>query len=260
MYFISCSDNLLHRTVRINLPPTPTHRPVQNICSFLLQARQSNQSPKLLVSSSKGLCGYHDLSSTIDPTRWFRYVTLDQVLIEFGINQRMLLSFTLASSLLQLHATPWLASLWGRQNICFRQVKAPSGIHFPDADHPFVRHTFSPTLGPTNSSYSVRRQLLELGIMLLEIWHREALEACTLSKGMALGNTDGGRYDAAKNWLDQTEQDILPFYLDVVRRCIECTFATSLTTYSWDDEDFRSSSCEHVVKPLWDNCTLSRAR
>ena len=199
-----------------------------------------------------GLCSYDDLSSTADPLGWSRYITLDQALAGLQIADGVLLSFTLTSSLLQLHATPWLASFWVRQNICFRRIETASGLYSPDVDHPFVRCTFPATPDSMSPSCNVQRQLLELGILLLELWNQQSFEAYALSNGIVLGDTYGGRLDAAMKWLNQPKQRILPFFHGVVTRLLECRFATSIDTYSWDDGEFRSSICEHVVKPLWD--------
>ncbi|KAL2833080.1 hypothetical protein BJY01DRAFT_225630 [Aspergillus pseudoustus] len=49
---------------------------------------------------------------------------------------------------------------------------------------------------------------------------------------------------------------ILPCYLDVIKRCVECTFATSDPVPDWNDVVFRKSVCELDLKPLWENCPV----
>lgn len=102
--------------------------------------------------------------------------------------------------------------------------------------------------------------MLELGIILLELWHSKTFETYAKETGLVLGNSFGSRYDAAIKWLEMSMYHILPFYLDIVTRCIECTFAMSSASPDWNDVTFKKSVCEYVLRPLWGNCPVEFRR
>jgi hypothetical protein len=90
--------------------------------------------------------------------------------------------------------------------------------------------------------------------LLLEIWHIKTIDSYACEKSLQDSNCYGHRYEVARHWLDISDDSMLPFHLELVTRCIECTFATSSATPDWSDITFRKSVCEYVLKPLWDNC------
>jgi hypothetical protein len=96
--------------------------------------------------------------------------------------------------------------------------------------------------------------LLELGIMLLEIWHIKSIDSYASERGLQMNDSYGTRYEIARHWLNFSYDDMLPFYLELVTRCIECTFTSTSATPDWCDFTFRKSICEYVLKPLWENC------
>lgn len=196
------------------------------------------------VSLEEILCNKDNLSNL--PTQW-------------KINQRMVLAFRLASALLQYHSTPWLRHSWSKKEIYFpcsdSQTPAPDGSFLFEADHPFINHVFTSCPEPeATHPLSAKQLVLELGIILLEIWHVMAFEAYIASENMTIDGTYGSRYNAAKKWLNDTANNILPFYLDATCRCIEGTLSCSSPMLDWNDVQFRRSICEEVVKPLWENC------
>ena len=177
-------------------------------------------------------------------------------------NQRMVLAFRLASSLLQYHSTPWLNRLWTKKDICFLRSDSliPGGSFLFEADHPFINHVF--TNSPKSASshpHSAKQSVLDLGIILLEIWHVMAFETYIAAENLTVDESYGSRYDAATKWLNDTADNILPFYLDAACRCIEGTLSCNAPMLDWDDVQFRKSVCEGVVRPLWENCAR-RAR
>ncbi|KAK0508478.1 hypothetical protein JMJ35_008754 [Cladonia borealis] len=96
---------------------------------------------------------------------------------------------------------------------------------------------------------AVKRQMLELGVLLLEIWHETSLEIWAASVGLTIQSSYGSRYDAARKWLSESDT-VLVSYWDAIDRCIECDFPA---LSDWQDSAFRKSVCEGVVKPLCHN-------
>ena len=173
--------------------------------------------------------------------------------------QRMALSFKLASSLLQLGLTPWLMNAWTKEEICFMHLRAShtngdGPLRF-EVKHPFIIHRFMKN--PERrlperrlpDKRAVKRQMLELGVLLLEIWHETSLEKWAASEGLIIQSSYGSRYDAARKWLSESDT-VLVSYWDAVDRCIECDFPA---LSDWKDSAFRKSVCEGVVKPLCHN-------
>ena len=241
------------------LPQSPKME-IVDICSFITQAWKATGSTKLYLSGRGRLSGcHHDSAMNIRRAHHLvssDFVSLEQVLTNLKLKQRMVLSFVLASSLLQLHNTPWLATLLAKDTVYFQRAK--SNILGFDVDHPFARHTFTLNTTPeTLSKPNAKRSLLELGIILLETWHQVTFESYTTAQAIPLDDTYGRRYDAARKWLDDTEAEILALYSEVVNRCIECSFFRTSTFPEWEEVAFRESVCEGVVKPL---LALSQAR
>ena len=246
---------------------------VQNLCMSLDQAQQASTALKLYLSQRGVLSGCHiprSHSRVIhleDCTQ--EVVSLKEALLQklnngritakWSLIQRMTLSFNIASSLLQLCSTAWMAESLSKQNIFFWRLKlrpmAGGEVLHVDTGHPFIIKKFSTTPTACRIHRSdARNQLLNLGILLLEIGHERSFESWTSAHGFTLTEAYGSRYDAASAWLDDSTGTLLSSYVDAAARCIECTFQTRSAIPGWEDLDFRKSVCELVIKPLWDNC------
>lgn len=245
---------------------------VQNLCWSLDQARQASKILKLYLSQRGVLSSSHisrSHSRVVESDHCTQEIfTLEQVLHKpskepfsnmWNPTQRMILSLNLASSLLQLCSTPWMAEPLSKQNICFWSLRSPQNAHkaafLVDTSHPFIVHKFKETSGTRPiRNIDARNQLLNLGILLLEIGHEKLFESWTSAHGFILTQTYGSRYDAASAWLHDSAGKLLSSYYDAAARCIECTFQTRSPIPGWEDLDFRKSVCELVIKPLWNNC------
>lgn len=131
----------------------------------------------------------------------------------FDRRQAYLLGLTVASSFLQLRATPWLCGLWHAKNVLFINETNANSIDF---EKPYIRqvypscHTQQPAAQATivdittNDNYS----FLALGIMLLEIYFREPISSRRLSTdpGPSQGFAD---LETAKRWVKDDEASTL---------------------------------------------------
>ena len=249
-------------TITINLPnpspPTSTTTPniIRNLCQHLTDEAELRA---LLLSRKCHLMDHQTPETIISPhlRTAMRTATfsLDQILQQTStmkplLNSRVALSLNIASSVMQLNFTQWF-HLPLTSNV-IRVYHADS--HRPGLGiRPFISHKFTPD-PQTLRNGTVRRTMLELGIILLELWHAKTFATYAADVDMSLDDSFGARYDVARGWLDISRDDILPFYSDVVTRCIECNFATSTADLDWDDTAFRKSVYDYVVKPLWENC------
>ena len=249
---------------------------VQNLCLSLDRARQDSKILKVFLSEHGSLCSYHmspiTSGGTSSDESTSGMITLEQILHQMSTNrrltlrwnliQRMNLSFCLASSLLQLYSTPWLSESWTKRTVCFWRLRPSppaNGVALTfEPDRPFIVHRFyeAPAARPTYKA-NARNQLLDLGIVLLEIRHKRSFESWASAHAFNLDSSFGSRYNAASMWLRDSIGDLEPSYFDAVARCIECTLQTQSAIPDWDDFGFRKSVCELVIKPLWSNCSTT---
>jgi hypothetical protein len=159
----------------------------------------------------------------------------------FTRKYRQKVAVTLASSVLQLHETPWLRSYWGTDNIFFLQSQGQT-IY----DQPFVSRHFNQTC-PTSTTcipHSVSRiirnhSLYALGIALIELWYGKTLsvlhEDTDGRKSTGMPETDFmTELQTAHRLALDIYNEAGDKYGDAVTRCIRCNFES------------RSSSLENV--------------
>ena len=117
-----------------------------------------------------------------------------------------------------------------------------------DLDNPFVTCSF------TNTGMAKRKageaELLDLGILIIELWQNESIEEFAAQGNMELLETYDSRQSVARSWLRQMEDEMLPFVFGAARRCVECRF--DALSVDWDDQKVNMSIFEGVIKPLWD--------
>ena len=267
--------------IKFNLPDLPKSpnllmTEVESLCLSLSQARQHSKILKVFLSQHGCLSSCHlsVLSGRVAPSgsSTSEMVSLEQVLLQtssdrppgakWSLIQRMNLSFSLASSLLQFYSTPWLSEPWTKRAIYFWRLTPSSQANDKaltfEPDRPFIVHNFFETpVARLPYKINAKHQLLNLGIILLEIGHERSFESWTSTHGYTLDRAYGSRYDAASEWLRYSQSELVPSYYDAAARCIECTFQTrpERPIPDWEDSDFRKSICELVIKPLWSNCS-----
>ena len=247
---------------------------MENLCSSLDQARQNSKVLKIFLSPRGDLCSCHvpptpsgDFSSNVGT---YGLITLEQIIqetsreiplkVRWTLIQRMNLSFNLASSLLQLYSTPWLTESWTKQNICFWRLPPSSqadGIILAfEPDRPFIVHRFSDFSAAGRTQKAVAKfQLLDLGIILLEIRHQVSFEFWVSAHGFQLDGSYETRHTAAISWLHDSLGEVEPSYFDAAAWCIECNFQRRSAIPTLEDLELRKAICDLVIKPLWSNCS-----
>ena len=182
--------------------------------------------------------------------------------------ERLVLAVNLASSLLQLHATPWLSERWTKSDIVFLPPDKNStenpvshSSRLFNADEPYVSQTFMSCHLPTADEQAEdtpappvhgNLNLLALGIILLELYFGQSIESKRqpedLSNGQANGSTD---LNVARRWLlDSYQRDMSNRYWMATNHCIHCFFDPMPKSTDLHDEDFRESVYQKIVLPL----------
>ncbi|KAL2049168.1 hypothetical protein ABVK25_010597 [Lepraria finkii] len=183
--------------------------------------------------------------------------------------ERLILAVNLASSLLQLHTTPWLNERWTKKDIVFLKrdtsaaIKTQSRPPRPfNATEPFVSHAFLSCFGPVqaqNPQSSIlpapihgNLNLLALGIILLELYFGESIESRRQPEDLLNGCVNSSTHlNVARRWLLEChQQEMSNGYWMATNHCIHCFFDPMPKSTDLHDEDFRESVYQKIVLPL----------
>ena len=184
-------------------------------------------------------------------------MSLDKFLEEGGQmepDDRIKLAVNLASSILQYNLTPWLRRCWTKNVIHFLvQTRAFSGI---DVEHPLILEQFQEQ--PNGKPHEVPENdpelaLMELGILLLEIWTMRTFESWLDTAGNLKAPSQIQdkyiRLQYSIQWFQTLKGKLLPNYQRVVGICLRpCVF--DLFHTSWEDPEFRMAVHREIVEPL----------
>ena len=253
---------------------------VQDICRAIAQAKQEQRLLQLYLLAHQRLHCYHPVpvQHVLDSSKYISTTSLASLLTassstsdrsdKLPLKPRLLLALTLASTLIQLNATPWLGSIWSKHSIYFstQPSKDPALDQHPlhpsriDLTRPFLTLSFKneptalpPSNAPTAYPTDPRQMILELGIMLLEIWHENSLESYSSAINQVIKDSYYERLSLAQRWLDETQEFMFPAYFDVVTRCVRCCFDGVPANPVWDGCLFKGL-VTGVVEPLLEQC------
>jgi len=181
-----------------------------------------------------------------------------------SLRSRMLLALNLASNLLQLFRTNWLPNpCWSYEHIFFPVVtetalKLGEGKSKIDLDRPFVSTSFvkDATHLQCQQMAEPKVALLGLGILLLEIWHEETLEA-----HFSLEKRPTEFYERlalALKWLDEMTNPPPELYDRAASHCIKGMVSGEVRLGRWDDVAVWNAICGDIIEPLLKNCKMWR--
>ncbi|KAF1829055.1 hypothetical protein BDW02DRAFT_651632 [Decorospora gaudefroyi] len=255
----------MKKAVQAALETHPNLQPIKNLCAAIseLQKPQRDVCFSLLASEiAKQKYGVHIYPTKQMPpdTDTWSISSLRTILddAEFARRDRLKLAVTLASSVLQLHETPWLDQSWGKDSIFF--VKRPGTTVY---DQPFVSQHFSqnvPTATPdmpTSMRCIIRNQpLYALGVALIELWYGKPLLELHKAED---GPKDTGNiqtdlmteFSTADRLVEELYSEAGGKYGDAVRRCIRCDF--DRRSRSLGDVQFQKDVYRGVVAQLKEN-------
>jgi hypothetical protein len=255
----------MKKVVKAALEPRPNLQPIKDLCATIceLQKPQRDVCFSLLASEiAKQRYGVHIYPTKQKPpdTDTWSISSLRTLLDDSGFarRDRLKLAVTLASSVLQLHETPWLDQSWGKDSIFF--VKRPGMAVY---DQPFVSQHFSQTLPiattgmPTFMSRIIRNQpLYALGVALIELWYGKPISE--LHKDEDGPQSTGipqvdlmTEWNSADRLVEELYSEAGGKYGDAVRRCIRCDFDRRAS--SLGDVHFQRDVYQGVVAQLKEN-------
>lgn len=162
--------------------------------------------------------------------------------------QQTLLALDVASSIVQLRQTCWFRHPFSSKIVKFLIQKEGQGT--TAISTPFVEQVADPDQqdfpGP-----DPKAALLELAILLLEIWHHKTLESWCTKSGIAKVDSPETRQRAAIRWLEMTSERLPLHHLTAIEQCLAlCAGRLRF----WDDPEFLKLYCENIIKPLQESC------
>ncbi|KAH7324477.1 hypothetical protein B0I35DRAFT_424275 [Stachybotrys elegans] len=164
--------------------------------------------------------------------------------------QQTLLALTIASSIIQLRQTSWFSIPFTSKMLKLLGETREQGNHAFMPSIPFVEQVTDPGSeglpGP-----DPKPALLELAILLLEIWNHKPLEMWCAKCGFQEMETPESRTTAAIRWLEMTSERLPPHYLTAIEQCL-AMYCGRLRL--WSDSDFLKVYCENILKPLQESC------
>ncbi len=180
--------------------------------------------------------------------------------------QRLQIAVTLASTILQLHKSPWLSENWNARDIYFFFNGLDSDNH-PLISDAYVSRSFRPPGSPQPidqnaeantedffSSQIINKTLFALGIVLIELCLNKSLEDLQSSPNNPHEETRPQSifdvYRTATSQIDAVYSKGGTQYGYVVQRCLKCEFGIQDSKKQLDLDAFRGLVYEGVVAPL----------
>jgi hypothetical protein len=235
---------------------------VTDICKKVQEARCQKQALLLRLSTDTLYIptsktnkpedkSYKEYSSMIDLGQ-FLAQTLNREEYQLGYKERTNLALSLACSILPLNSTQWFTGAWTKNAIYFFTKNATTFDIY--SERPSITQTVgSPGTEPDSGSKGPdpKAALLELGILLLEIWHHKPLETWAEERGDQVNNSLDGRRSAAIRWLEVTQNKLPLNHLKAIEACLQFSAGR---LREWDEDDLRKQVSEDIIRPLQENC------
>ena len=248
------------KAVKAALDPSPNMQPIEDLCAAISNLRkpQRDECLSLLATeyakqqygihiyplrerpSNPASCSISSLRSVLDDS-------------DFTWRERLHLAIILASSVLQLHNTPWLGDHWRVDNIFF--VTRADQIAY---EHPFVSQHFNQVKEKSQThsvppliSMIIRNQALyALGVSLIELRYGKSIQELHKPEDGPLSSDDPmaafiTEWKTADRLVDKLYSDVGHYYGDAVRRCIRCDFDRKSNCL--DDVTFQKAVYQGVV-------------
>ncbi|KAJ2991536.1 hypothetical protein NUW58_g2478 [Xylaria curta] len=241
-------------------PDTLQAKTVVDLCEAICQAKMSNRLLQLKLVNHNLL--YDHIEPIPErykerPSSEFLDLFLQKGYRNYDLRmtpkQQTLLALDVASSVLQLRQTCWLDVDFRSASMCLLwQGNGAEGTPNPAL---YIERIVHASKVPDNTIVAQtpepKTTLLELAIILLEIWHHQPLDTCIDVLGLDAADTLETRRIAAIRWLEKTSSRLPLQHLAAVEQCLA---VCSGRLRSWSDRDFIREYCEDIIKPLQESC------
>ena len=250
--------------VKILAPANLTSKPpaliVDDMCAVMKSANAQTQQIALMLAKNQKIGTIAASGKRLAPCCQAKKFTLKALLSDptttknanLPLRSRMTLALRLALNLLQLLHTQWLQKPLSKDVVYFLAYPNARGVLGIDLTRPFVSLACNNPMSPTMQPVDPKLALLELGILLLEIWHTKTLET-----QYSLQEAPSGYYKRlalASEWLDDTTDQPPELYDKAVCHCIRGMLGGETRYSDWEDPKLWSAICQDVIEPLYKNC------
>jgi hypothetical protein len=167
--------------------------------------------------------------------------------------KRIELGSKLACSILQYTETPWFARGWRKECIhFFEDTLKGTAI---DVDHPLILEPFPCTDTTALAAATVpepRDTLLDLAVMLMELYHRTTFEDWMRQRFPEVDLANLADTDWKQVYATKWYRAAMPKNADFQAVVSVCLWPYPLEQYdpNWEDEQFRCAFYKHVILPL----------
>ena len=248
--------------IRFSTPqrqPTSPKLNVPDICAAITSAACTAHHPIFYLTGTRKMAmTLHTQAAAMTQSSQASSTTLQKIFLDRH-NQnspslplpwkwRMVLALKVASSFLQFIRTPWVQPSWSASSIHIPYI---AGSHELDLSRPFLSAEFSRNSPPPiNRQAQVKEDLLELGILLLEIWHENNLEN-QFAQQLSTSNVPFMRRACAVQWLEDLQTNPLPdLYFRAASHCVSGLMTPNPRASEWDHPDLWKSVCENIIDSL----------
>ncbi|KAL8999386.1 MAG: hypothetical protein Q9188_005900 [Gyalolechia gomerana] len=193
--------------------------PIRNMCRVLLEVGTRI----LLVSADSRLfrAARQNTTASLD-AEGHDTLELNQFLLRqpnLSPVDKFRFGLSIASSLLQLNLTPWISKCWTKEDIVLRRERSADCGY--DIARPLIRGRFEESTTCQRSDDNPEIALLELGILMVELWTEKTLESWLEDAGRA--NSDLSnlalRRGLLYEWWSELRKKAPPNYCQVVQIC-----------------------------------------
>jgi len=244
----------------------PSHQEVKDLCASIQQLRDCASTIGFSLDKKNKLRGAYRIDATEAYVPTAESVSLESLLEQppvvngrrskLSMKERYSLALTLASSVLYLNSTPWLASEWTARDILFHRTS--NTLRPIDIERPYL----SPIIEECTKGGSKRaaagassnKVLVALGVSLLELYFGTTVEKYRALEiegdaGEPTTNQDQSLKLCmlAYTWMYNESGNLSAAFRNAVRHCIH---GFSEHEASLQDTDFLQAAVENIVLPL----------
>ena len=153
-----------------------------------------------------------------------------------------------------MHDTKWIQTVLTKSQIIFFGVLA-NGERLDVSKPMIVQQVPLPESISVFTDPATKRKeiLVELAVLLLELWHQKPLQQWASEKNVSCTNWRERASDITRQWYNTSSHRILPLYRKAIASCLEMSDEPSIS----DDGVFRKWLCDNVVGPLIKNSKYS---
>ena len=236
---------------------------IEDLCSALAKLKPNISSLGYLCSPDCHRYEFRSIKDNRQASPNLNLISLDKLItgsksthLKLSRKQRFRLTTVLTSSLLQLQTTPWLTNNMSKTDIFFEYqgteviAEHPYICHYFPSNKPLLNNPSSTTPDPTatESHFTTRASLNQLGILLLELCFGEALEDQTEIREQYLFNGQPHNQTnilTAREWITDVECEAGIDFKNAIKNCFDFDVKPN-----WSDIKFTQSIHSGVLRPL----------